>query len=155
MEETKWGKRAVKKVLLSSKGCDKMVPEPVHSVLSPCVGSHVSIRQAMCMEWDKSHMVYVCLSARFGRPIMCSFRVLSDSAKINKKCSFHATQPFNESQLLLVMSFEETIICSNSGNMNQYVLSFLLPRFEYKNNLATDHKSPSGSGLGNQTIILI
>lgn len=52
-------------------------------------------------------------------------------------------------------SFEEAIIYSNSGDMSQYVLSFLLSRFEYKNNLALDHKPPSGSGLGNPTITLI
>lgn len=47
-------------------------------------------------------------------------------------------------------SFEEAIIIySNSGDMNQYVLSFLLSSFVYKNNLALDHKPPSGSGLGN------
>lgn len=42
----------------------------------------------------------------------------------------------------LQCSFEETIIYSSSGVMTKYVLSFPLSRFEYKNNLALDHKPP-------------
>lgn len=42
-------------------------------------------------------------------------------------------------------SFGEMIIRFSSGDVNQYVLSFLLYRFEYKNNLSLDHKQPSDS----------
>lgn len=36
-----------------------MVPEPVHFVFSLRSRAHASIRRAMRMEWDKSHMGYV------------------------------------------------------------------------------------------------
>lgn len=82
MEETNAGKRAVKEVILPSKGvCDRRVPE--HCLFSmcwiPCV-----YKKGKCVWSGTSQTAYVCLSARFERPIMCSVGVLSDSAKISK-----------------------------------------------------------------------
>ena len=39
---------------------------------------------------------------------MYSFSIFPDSAKNNKDCSFHTTQPLNESQLLLERPFWRT-----------------------------------------------
>lgn len=66
-------KEGCKKLLWPSKGGergvggDKVVQAPpLHSVFSLCVRSHISIRKAMCMKWDKLHVSYVSVSLQVG-----------------------------------------------------------------------------------------
>lgn len=78
-----------------------MVPEPLHSLFSLCVRAHYIYKKGNVYEMGQITRK-LCFSLQvFGGPSYA----LPDSAEINKNCSFHTTQPLNESQLHLVMFF--------------------------------------------------
>lgn len=82
---------------------------------SLCQIPYVFKKGNMCEMGQVTRELCVCLFPSLGRPIICSFRVLPDLAKINKTCSFHTTQSLNEKvSCLLWCSVEETIIYSSS-----------------------------------------